>query len=170
MTESVINKNNNRNIVNKDKNDLQIRIAHKSEAKKISGLVQAAFEDYNNGVQNPALQESLGEVCKDIEEEIVLVAEKDKRIVGSLRLEEREDKTFYLKRFSILPQFQDQGIGTKLVNRAKKVAIKEKIKYIKLHSTVEDERLVKFYQKLGFNCQESDTDNGYRRGLWMTKI
>jgi len=143
--------------------------ALKSDGEEIYRVVKEAFADYGSG-SNPYLQESLSDIYQDLEDKIVLIIKKNERIVGSLRLEIYNNDGFYLRRFSILPEYQDQGLGTLLYQQAEEEVISNQGKNIYLHSSLEDTKLVNFYTRLGFKCLEKDNGYGYQRGLWVKRL
>ena len=147
-----------------------IRTAKKGDADEIYYLVQRAFSTYGDKGLNPVSKERIADIYIDIKDNTVLVIEFEGLIIGTLRLVADSYDKFYLKRFSIHPNFQNKGLGTALYYQAEK-KVKELFgKYICLHSSTEDGILVKFYEKLGFKCIEKDRENGYERGLWIKKI
>ncbi|MEJ6951795.1 GNAT family N-acetyltransferase [Natronospora cellulosivora (SeqCode)] len=152
-----------------NKNTFNIRKAIEGDVDKIYDLVQRAFSNYDANASNPALKESLQDIEYDIRNNIVIILEIDEELVGSLRLELEEERV-HLKRFAIDPDYQKKGIGTKLYKRAEEEIIKRNINNIYLYATLENEKIVKFYKKLAFNCIDKDNSNGYLRGLWVKKI
>ncbi len=150
--------------------EYKIRIAGTGDAKDIFFLVKDAFADYADKGKNPVLGETIEDIYFDLNNNLVLVVEFANKIVGSLRLEAKMESCYYLKRFSILPDFQHQGLGTRLYLEAENVVRDYHGNFIYLHSSVEDKNLISFYRKLGFTCLKKDWKNGYERGLWIKKI
>ena len=150
-----------------------------ADAEEIHILMQQAFADYakkknkqNNGeeVINSALREKLEDVKTDLENNIVLVLSDADQIIASLRLEKISDKRYLLKRFAVSPDYQNQGLGTMLFQQAVKEIMELNAHYLQLYSSLENKKLVCFYQHLGFNCLETDHSKGYERGLWVKTI
>jgi len=155
------------------------RQAISSDAAEIHNLMQLAFADYakrknenknKKEVINSALREQLSEVKKDLEANIVLVLTDSDKIIASLRLEEISDKRYLLKRFAVSRSYQNQGLGTMLFQEAVENLKKIDAHYLQLYSSLENEKLISFYQGLGFNCLETDNKKGYERGLWIKTI
>lgn len=162
-------------------NDIKIRKADTEDSRHILEVIRLAFSDYEAGGQSPALRETPAAIKEDINKNHVLVVEIKGKIVGTLRLELKggmpelkdtgeQTAGYYLKRFAIHPGYQGQGLGTMLFEKAEKIACREDVSSIFLHSTTGDERLVKFYKKLGFQCEAVDHSRGYPRGLWVKKL
>ncbi len=69
---------------------------------------------YNDFKTSPPLLQTLEEITKEFSESIFLKALLGDEIVGSVR-GLQVDKTVYIKRLVVNPQYQNQGIGTKLM-------------------------------------------------------
>ncbi|MFW6022643.1 MAG: GNAT family N-acetyltransferase [Halanaerobiaceae bacterium] len=152
------------------KENFQIRFANKGDADEIYYLVQRAFSSYGEKGLNPASKETIDDICDDINNNVVLIIEWQGYIVGSLRLVQDKEKSYFLKRFSIHPDYQHQGLGTMLYFYTEEKVREMNGKYIWLYSSTEDIKLIDFYDKLGFECIDRDWINGYERGLWIKKI
>ncbi len=153
------------------------RQANISDAEEIHKLMQQAFADYavkNNknkkDVINSALREKPEDIILDLKNNIVMVLNDGNKIIASLRLEEIGDKRYLLKRFAVSPAYQDQGLGTMLFEKAVDKLKKINAHYLQLYSSLENKKLICFYQRLGFNCLEKDNKKGYERGLWIKTI
>jgi len=150
-----------------------------SDAEGIHILMQQAFADYakkkNNEqsqekVINSALREELTAVKADLENNIVLVLSDEEKLIASLRLEEISRRRYLLKRFAVSPDYQNQGLGTMLFQQAVDKLKELNAHYLQLYSSLENKKLICFYQGLGFNCLETDHSKGYERGLWVKTI
>ena len=150
--------------------DYKIRIARESDADEIYYLVQRAFSSYNAKGKNTVQDEIIDDVLFDLKHNLVLVIEYRGVIAVSMRLCAMEYNCLYLKRFSIHPHYQNLGLGTSLYYYAEELAREKGSEYIYLYSSLEDERLISFYNKLGFTCIDIDHKNGYRRGYWCKKL
>ena len=147
-----------------------VREAAVDEREIVYNIVKEAFSSYKKNKDNPDLMETPSEVLSDIRENIVLVMEKNNKIIGTVRLIKKDEESYYLKKFAILPEYQGRGLGTILFTEAEKRAAEKNCNKIFLHSSTEEEHLVKFYDRLGFECIEVEDDMGYKRGLWVKKI
>lgn len=152
-----------------NENKVNIRKANKGDVDRIHNLVQRAFSNYDTKGSNPALNESLMDIEYDIRNNIVIILETEGKMLGSLRLD-FEDGTVHLKRFSIDPDYQAKGIGTILYQRAEEEVKKRNYNSIYLYASLENEKVIRFYKKLGFKCIKSDRNNSYLRGLWIKKV
>jgi N-acetylglutamate synthase-like GNAT family acetyltransferase len=81
-----------------------------------------------------------------------LIARCDRKIIASARLRELSPKLGSISYVAVLPEFQNQGIGTKLIKQLIAQAQQKNIKTLRLMSRI---NALKFYQKLGFSEQEN---------------
>ena len=149
---------------------LTIRKACEEDKETISQLVNQAFTGYNNGKNISHLKENLEDILRDIKKDEVIVLEGKNKIIGTLRLEYRDDNKYYLKKFAIYPKFQNQGLGQMLFAAAEMMVRAKNGRTIYLHSSREDNGLVNFYKKLGFNCLKVEKSMGYSRGLLIKEL
>ena len=163
----------------KKKSKYRCRQGDLSDAEEIHILMHRAFADYakkknekndQEEVINSALREELKAVKVDLENNIVLVLSDGDNIIASLRLEEISKHRYLLKRFAVSPDYQNQGLGTMLFKQAVDRLRELNAHYLQLYSSLENEKLICFYQGLGFNCLETDHSKGYERGLWVKII
>lgn len=150
-----------------------------SDAEEIHNLMKQAFADYaikkknkknKKEVINSALREELKDIKADLGNNIVMILNDGDKIIASLRLEEIRDKRYLLKRFAVAPSYQNQGLGTMIFQKAVEKLKEVGAHYLQLYSSLENKKLVCFYQGLGFNCLETDNKKGYERGLWIKTI
>lgn len=94
---------------------------------------------------------------KDSHEEgaLHLIAACDDKIIGSARLRESSPRLGNISYVAVLPEFQNQGIGTKLIENLIVKAQAKKIKTLRLKSRI---NAIKFYQKIGFIEQGNQMD------------
>jgi len=81
-----------------------------------------------------------------------LIAMCDRKIIASARLRELSPKLGSISYVAVLPEFQHQGIGTKLIKKLIAKAQQKNLKNLRLMSRI---NAIKFYQKLGFSEQEN---------------
>jgi len=77
-----------------------------------------------------------------------LVAVCHNQIVGSARLRELSTELGSIAYVAVLPEFQNQGIGTKLIKKLIETATEKNLKRLRLRSRIS---ALNFYQKLGFS-------------------
>ena len=114
--------------------DLQ-KLAYQSEG--------ALYDDYTI----PPLTQTLEEITADFERQLFLKASVDGRIIGSVRAYESEG-TCCIGRLIVHPDFQNQGVGTRLLNEIER-AFGQARRY-ELFTGDKSERNLYLYQKLGY--------------------
>ena len=96
-------------ITESDKNDFKDIL----ELQKLSYQQEAQiYNDYNI----PPLKQTYDEILNDYDKMIILKAIEDNRIIGSVRAYENNNSC-YIGRLIVHPNFQNKGIGTKLMNK-----------------------------------------------------
>ncbi|MDO4618363.1 MAG: GNAT family N-acetyltransferase [Clostridia bacterium] len=120
---------------------------------------------------NPdALFETFADIKKDIDTKVVLIAERDKVPVGSVRVQIDENtKTAYLSRFAVKISAQNNGIGKSLMNLVDEIMKKEDVKSISLHTDSTLAPLIRFYYGRGFYIDSVDHSKGYPRAHLVKK-
>ncbi|NET58884.1 MAG: GNAT family N-acetyltransferase [Symploca sp. SIO2E6] len=84
-----------------------------------------------------------------------VVALGDRKVVGSARLRELSPEVGGIAYVCVLPEFQHQGIGTKLLQKLMATAQDQKLKSLRLRSRI---TALYFYQRLGFFTQGEPFD------------
>ncbi len=121
-----------------------------SDAEEILSLQKLAYrseaEIYNDFNIPPLIQTSK-EIKQDFENQFFLKAVEDKKIIGSVRAHVKEE-TCYIGRVIVHPNFQNRGIGNKLMSEIEKVF--DTCKRFELFTGDKSERNLYLYQKLGY--------------------
>ncbi|WP_341738882.1 GNAT family N-acetyltransferase [Microcoleus sp. CAWBG640] len=81
-----------------------------------------------------------------------LVGICDRQIIASARLRESSPGVGNISYVAVLPEFQNQGIGTKLIENLIVKAQQKNLKSVRLMSRI---NAIKFYQKIGFSEQDN---------------
>lgn len=111
------------------------KLAYRSEA-----------EIYNDfGI--PPLIQTLENMEEDFENQLFLKAVLGGRIIGSVRAYSKEG-TCYIGRLIVHPNFQNRGIGTRLMNDIERIF--NGCKRFELFTGDKSERNLRLYQKLGY--------------------
>ncbi|XWK91502.1 MAG: GNAT family N-acetyltransferase [Phormidium sp.] len=79
-----------------------------------------------------------------------LVAVFGDRIIGSARLRKESENLGIISFVAVLPEFRNQGIGTKLMEKLMEKAQQESLQVVRLKSRI---TAVDFYKKIGFSEQ-----------------
>lgn len=94
---------------------------------------------------------------KDSHEEgaLHLIAMCDDKIIASARLRELSPELGSISYVAVLPEFQNRGIGTELIENLIAKAQEKNLKAVRLMSRI---NAIKFYQRLGFSEQDKTFD------------
>ena len=84
-----------------------------------------------------------------------LVGICDRKIIASARLRELSPELGSISYVAVLPQFQNRGIGTKLIENLIAKAQAKNLKTLRLKSRI---NAIKFYQRIGFTEQGNQMD------------
>jgi ribosomal protein S18 acetylase RimI-like enzyme len=148
-----------------------IRKAVEEDAPAIYEIMQESFSKYmaDKGltVTMEALQESCGDIVRDIRTKEVYIAVIDNVAVGSARVSILPDNTAYLSRFGVRLSYHNIGIGKSLMNLIDKMLIKRGIKSVSLHTASKYKDLVRFYYGRGFYIDSTTKEKGYVRALMI---
>ena len=149
---------------------LKIRKAKPEDAASILEITKQAFNKYvkQAGISDTAaLHEEVSTVVSDIENKIVLVAEYEGKVVGSVRLKLLDSETAYLSRFGVGNEYQKLGIGRELILAVDEEIKSRNMKRVELHTASRAFSLVRFYYEKGFYIDSTTKDMGYVRALMV---
>jgi len=121
-----------------------------SDAEEILSLQKLAYRseaEIYNDFNVPPMVQTLESIQKDFENQVFLKALIDGRIIGSVRAYSKEG-ICYIGRLIVHPDFQNQGIGTKLMNEIEKIF--GTCQRFELFTGDKSERNLYLYQKLGY--------------------
>ncbi|MBS7298985.1 MAG: GNAT family N-acetyltransferase [Eubacteriales bacterium] len=153
------------------KSYFHVRSATYDDIEAIQSIVREAFLRYaelSEVAEPEALRESARDIKKDIDNMIVLIAERDNTPVGSVRVKiDEETKTAYLSRFAVKVSSQNNGIGKSLMNLVDEIMIKHGVKRISLHTDSKIASLMRFYYGRGFYVDSTDKSRGYVRAYMV---
>jgi ribosomal protein S18 acetylase RimI-like enzyme len=148
-----------------------IRKAVIDDAPSIREIMQEAFTKYmtDSGVNGSleALEESCGDIIKDINSKEVFIAFMDNIAVGSVRVQLLPDNTAYLSRFGVKLGYHNIGIGKSLMNLVDKLLMEKGVDKVFLHTASKYRDLVRFYYGRGFYIDSTTKDRGYTRALMI---
>lgn len=130
---------------------VKITKASIEDIKDILLLQKQAFSSeadiYNDFDTSPPLLQTLEEITKEFSESLFLKAVAEGEIVGSVRGFQVDD-TVFIKRLTVRPRFQNQGIGTMLMKSIED-SFKDNKRY-ELFTGHKSIRNLHLYHKLGY--------------------
>jgi predicted N-acetyltransferase YhbS len=146
---------------------VKIRKFETKDAEAVSKVIERAMRvvnsrDYSMEILEPLIEYFSPEKIISLNKErICLVAESNRRIIGTVALEGAELCTFFVH-----ADFQRKGVGISLIGEIEKIAIKNKIATIKLSSSL---TAVSFYEKMGYQKNGLDKDGAGGKLIGMEK-
>ena len=147
-----------------------LRIAEKKDIARITEILvftkrqtyKDIFNDYNVSFNVIQVLSEAEELKKPNTLDNFYVYE-DKNIVKAIIKASEDDKSIVLSDFYVDPFFQNEGIGTKIVNHYIELS-KNKSKELRLFVLDKNVRAIKFYEKFGFKYtgeKEEFADSGF---------
>lgn len=138
-----------------------IRHAEPSDAEEIHDVALKSWKDtYSHILSEEAIEEviedwySVKELQEQTEHPIFYVAEERDEVVGFVHATVEDEKAT-LHRIYLDPEYQGQGIGSKLYQKAE-TAIRKEADKIELEVLAENTKGNSFYQKQGFKEQKTE--------------
>ena len=114
--------------------------------------------------------ETLDDMLAHIHSDVVYVAERRGRLVGTVRLVCGEDGSAYFCRFAVLPDVQRGGVGKEIYRTAENYLRSQGMRTVRLHTALTNKPLVAFYEARGFRLIEESTGRGYPRGTFQKDL
>jgi ribosomal protein S18 acetylase RimI-like enzyme len=129
---------------------MTIEKATVSDAEELLALQKLAYRseaEIYNDFSIPPLVQTLENMEGDFKNRLFLKAVMDGRIIGSVRAYSRES-TCYIGRLVVHPDFQNRGIGTRLMSEIERIF--NRYKRFELFTGDKSERNLHLYQKGGY--------------------
>lgn len=144
--------------MNIDKCDIVILKADYKDLPDILAIQKSAFQEeakFYNDYQIPPLTQSIDEIQKDYQDHLFLKVIYQGQIVGSVKLRE-QNSSCWLGRLIVSPEFQNRGIGRKLLAEAEAqtTTAKELILFTGSQST----KNISLYESVGYKKIEEYAD------------
>lgn len=154
-----------------------VRTADPSEYPALSRLTVEAYSEYAEelGAERwKGYSESLGDIEGKSKDALILAAEKDRHLVGSLALYRLlpEDRPWpkewaFLRAMAVDPKHRRAGIGRALIMESIKVAREWGSPALFLRSTKMMKAALELYDQLGF-IRVPEYEEEVRPGFWVT--
>lgn len=153
-----------------------VRPAVPEDAADIRNILQASFGEYQSLLKLAEPPAALAETVEDIEVAIesqaVFIAIFNRlKAVGTIRVRKAADSVAYISRFAVVPNWQQTGAGSALMEAACEWARAQGCRAAALHTAVKMATLARFYYGCGFYVHSVEvTPSGYRRGLFVKEL
>lgn len=148
---------------------MQIIKAQKEDLERILEIQKQAFQPIAEECGDcgiPPLTQTYDEIVKEFGEKTFLKAIIDDKTVGSVRAYS-DDDTCYIARLIVDPQYQNRGIGKRLM---KEIEAEFKIaKRYELFTGKQTIKNIEFYEKLGYIIYRSKM-HGCTEIVYMEKL
>jgi len=129
------------------------RRAKPEDVEDIYNVTKLAFEDYRKiGYREAAIQSAIvskSEIQRRINQELMLVAETNKQIVGTVT-GTIDCESMLVMTLATHPDFQNLGVGTKLMETIEEEAVKAGCYKISLFTTPVMKSAIHLYEKRGY--------------------
>jgi ribosomal protein S18 acetylase RimI-like enzyme len=140
------------------------------DAKEILDLQKLAYQSEAEIYDDhtiPPLTQTLGEIRNDFQRQIFLKASMGGKIIGSVRAFLKEE-TCFIGRLIVHPDFQNQGIGIKLMSEVERDL--SEARRFELFTGQKSERNIHLYQKLGYHVFKTEAVTKDLQLLYMEKF
>ena len=132
--------------------NLIITRAEIGDTEKILNLQKMAYRseaEIYNDYTLPPLTQNLDEIKADYDKQVFLKAIVNMKIVGSVRAF-MEERTCYIGRLIVHPDFQNRGIGRALLRRAEERGGEKGLHKVFMHTSVKNLGMMNFASRNGF--------------------
>ena len=127
------------------------------DTQEIAKICKVAL-GYDVDVEN--VKEQIAKLTNDKKQHIIIGCEDEntRKIIGFVHAQMYEsfysDLGLNILGLAVNPNFQDRGIGRKLMKRLEQYAEENSISFIRLNSAMKREEAHKFYEHIGYICDK----------------
>lgn len=130
------------------------KLAYRSEAE--------IYDEYNI----PPLTQTLDEIKNDFTSKVFLIAVTDGAIIGSVRAYEK-DGTCHIERLIVHPEYQNRGIGSRLLNEIENVY--NGCNRFELFTGYKSKKNIRLYEKHHYNAFRTEKVTDRLQFVFMEK-
>lgn len=149
---------------------MEILEAEINDAEEILYLQKICYREtgirYSN-LRIPPLKENLAEVKSNFSNQTILKVVENNKIIGSVRAY-RKNRTCYIGRIIVDPDFQNQGIGTSLIEEV--FTLFKKAKRFDIFTGHKDEKNLYLYKKIGFKEYKTEKMDNNLSIVYLEKL
>ena len=148
---------------------MQIKIADKTDLNDILELQYLAYQSEAkicNDPNIPPLTQTIEDVKTEFEKGTFLKSvDENGNIIASVRAVSKND-TLFIGKLIVHPDFQGQGIGTKLLCEIERICPSKRYE---LFTSIKSERNIKLYERLGYIKYKEQTFNHDLKLIYLAK-
>jgi len=151
-------------------NIVSIEKAKLDDAQEILSLQKLAYNaeaKIYDDFQIPPLLENLEEFKAKFKTHLILKATSSGKIIGSVRAKS-ENSTCHIARLMVHPDFQNQGIATKLLQEIERAF--PSCARFELFTGEKSVKNIRLYQKLGYKTFKFDNPPGNVKLVYLEKL
>jgi ribosomal protein S18 acetylase RimI-like enzyme len=150
---------------------MRIERAEKRDLKNILSLQKIAYlseAKIYNDYTIPPLVQTLNEIKEEFENHVFIKAVAENKIIGSVRAQMINSKTCYIGRLIVHPDFQNQGIGTQLMEKIEEIFNEcEKFELLTGHRSEKNRHI---YEKRGYGVFKTEELTENLNLVYLEKI
>lgn len=149
---------------------MRIKLAVVEDAATILQLQKLCYQSeaaINNDYSIPPLTQTLESLRGEFENKVVLKAVDSGRIIGSIRAFVKED-TCYVERVIVHPEFQNRGIGKKLLGSVESIFLSAR--RFELFTSEKSEKNLSLYASIGYREYKREPLNDRVTLVYMEKV
>ena len=128
-----------------------------ADTSEVAEICKTAL-GYDVDVEN--VEKQIAKLTNDKKQHIIIgyEDEKTRKIIGFVHAQMYEsfysDLGLNILGLAVNPDFQDRGIGRKLMNELEDYAVDNNISFIRLNSAMKREEAHNFYEHIGYTCDK----------------
>jgi len=147
---------------------ITITKAQLNDLKEILQIQYASYQSealLHNDFTIQPLTQTLDQVIEEYHKGVILKAEQDDKIIGSVRAYAKE-KTVYIGKLMVLPEYQGKGAGKRLLS-----AIENEFPNMRfeLYTAFKSDRNLHLYKTSGYKRFKEETDDAGIRFVYFEK-
>jgi ribosomal protein S18 acetylase RimI-like enzyme len=130
---------------------MKIEVATKQDLEQILQLQKRAFHGQAliyNDFSLPPLTQTIDDLREEFKQKAIYKLEQDRKIIASIRCYIKDD-ILYIEKLIVEPDFQNRGIGTKIMTEIEK-RYSSSVNRYSLFTGDKSARNIHLYKKLGY--------------------
>lgn len=150
---------------------MEIMFANINDSSEILDLQKLSFRqeaEIYDDFTIPPLTQTIEEINNEFDDNTILKAVIDNKIVGSVRACVK-NKRCYIGKLIVHPDLQNKGMGTKLMNKIEKHFEDQGINIFELFTGEKSQKNIYLYEKLGYKIFKTEKMKNNANIVYMVK-